>query len=236
VQSVQDKGDDNYTRLEKTIGYRFHDRTLLEEALTHPSRANEVQGETDNQRLEFFGDSILGFLISHLLFTRFPAAREGELTQMRAALVDESRLSAIALAFGVGSCLQLGRGEERSGGREKKSILADAYEALIAAIFLDGGIAAVRATIERHFAHLLGEFAASGVDSTDYKTELQEYTQANSAATPEYQLTAAEGPDHDKTYRFSVMVNGVPAGSGEGKSKKEAQQAAAREALEFLQK
>jgi len=236
VQSVQDKGDDNYIQLEKIIGYRFHDRTLLEEALTHRSRANEVQGEADNQRLEFFGDSILGFLISHLLFTRFPDAREGELTHMRAALVDEARLSAIAQAFGVGSYLQLGKGEERSGGREKKSILADAYEALIAAIYLDGGIAAVRNIIENHFALLLGEFAASGVDSTDYKTELQEYTQANSAATPEYQLTSAEGPDHDKTYRFSVIVNGVPAGSGEGKSKKEAQQAAAREALEFLQK
>jgi len=236
VLSVQAKGDDNYTRLEKAIGYRFHDRTLLEEALTHRSRANEVQGEADNQRLEFFGDSILGFLISHLLYTRFPDAREGELTQMRAALVDESRLSAIALGFGLGSYLQLGRGEEKSGGREKKSILADAYEALIAAIYLDGGITAVRNTIASHFAQLLGEFAASGVDSTDYKTELQEYTQANSAATPEYQLTAAEGPDHDKTYRFLVVVNGVPAGSGEGKSKKEAQQAAAREALEFLQR
>ena len=236
MEHVQDKSDDKYAPFEEIIGYRFHDRTLLEEALTHRSRANEVQGEADNQRLEFFGDSILGFLISHLLYTRFPDAREGELTQMRAALVDESRLSAIALGFGLGSYLQLGRGEEKSGGREKKSILADAYEALLAAIYLDGGIAAVRNTIARHFAKLLGEFAASGVDSTDYKTELQEYTQANSAATPEYQLTAAEGPDHDKTYRFLVVVNGVPAGSGEGKSKKEAQQAAAREALEFLQR
>ena len=236
MQSVQDKGDDNYTRLEKTIGYCFHDRTLLEEALTHRSRANEVQGDFDNQRLEFFGDSILGFLVSHLLFTRFPDAREGELTHMRAALVDEARLSAIAAKLEIGSYLQLGRGEEKSGGREKRSILADAYEALLAAIFLDGGVAAVRGTIERHFAGFMGEFAASGVNSTDYKTELQEYTQATSASTPAYELTAAEGPDHDKIYRFSVMVNGVLTGAGEGKSKKEAQQAAAREALEFLQR
>jgi ribonuclease-3 len=236
VQFVHDKCDDTYVQLEKTVGYRFRDRAFLEEALTHRSHANEVQGDLDNQRLEFFGDSILGFLISHLLFSRFPDAREGELTHMRAALVDEARLSAIALNLGIGPYLLLGKGEEKSGGRDKRSILADAYEALIAAIFLDGGVAAVRAVIEGHFAAFLGEFAASGVNSKDYKTELQEYTQANSASTPEYELTAAEGPDHDKVYRFSVMVNGVSAGTGEGKSKKEAQQAAAREALEFLQR
>jgi ribonuclease-3 len=236
VQSVQNNCDDKYTRFEKIIGYSFRDRTLLEEALTHRSRSNEIQGDLDNQRLEFFGDSILGFLISNLLFSRFPDAREGELTHMRAALVDEARLSAIALELGIGAYLELGRGEEKSGGREKRSILADAYEALIAAIYLDGGVAAVRTTIEGHFANFMGEFASSGVNSTDYKTELQEYTQAASASTPVYELTAAEGPDHDKIYRFSVIVNGVSAGKGEGKSKKEAQQAAAREALEFLKR
>lgn len=236
MQSVCDKCDDKHTRFENIIGYSFHDRTLLEEALTHRSRANEIHGGLDNQRLEFFGDSILGFLVSHLLFTRFPDAREGELTHMRAALVDEARLSAIALKLGIGSYLELGRGEEKSGGREKRSILADAYEALLAAIYLDGGVAAVRKTIEGHFAGFMGEFVSAGVNSTDYKTELQEYTQANSASTPEYKLTAADGPDHDKLYRFSVLVNGVSAGEGEGKSKKEAQQAAAREALEFLRR
>ena len=234
MQHVQDKSDDKYAPFEEVIGYRFHDRTLLEEALTHRSRSNEVHGAFDNQRLEFFGDSILGFLISNLLFTQFPDAREGELTHMRASLVDEVRLSAIAAGLEVGSYLELGRGEEKSGGREKKSILADAYEALIAAIYLDGGVVAVRTAIERHFKDLLGEFASSGVDSTDYKTELQELTQANSASTPLYELTAAEGPDHDKIYRFSVFVNGLPVGAGAGKSKKEAQQAAAREAIEFL--
>jgi len=236
VQFVQEKKVDKYVRLEKIIGYRFHDRTLLEEALTHRSLSNEIQGGADNQRLEFFGDSILGFLISHLLFTRFPDAREGDLTHMRAALVDEMSLSAIAHKLGLGPFLQLGRGEEKGGGREKKSILADAYEALLAAIFLDGGVVAVRNIVEEHFDNLLGEFAVSGVNSTDFKTELQEYTQANSASIPEYQLTATDGPDHDKTYRFTVFVNDVSAGVGEGKSKKEAQQAAAREALEFLQR
>jgi ribonuclease III len=236
VQTVHDKYEDAYSQFENVIGYSFHDRALLEEALTHRSRANEVQGKVDNQRLEFFGDAILGFLISHLLFNRFPDAREGELSHMRAALVDEARLSAIAMDLGIGPCLQLGRGEERSGGREKRSILADAYEALLAAVFLDGGMAAVRNVIEKHFAGFLGEFALSGMTVTDYKTELQEYTQAASGLTPTYELTAAEGPDHDRTYRFTVFVNGVSAGVGEGKSKKEAQQAAAREALESLQK
>jgi len=234
--AVQDKSDDKYNRFEEIIGYCFHDRTLLEEALTHRSRSNEVHGAFDNQRLEFFGDSILGFLVSDLLFLQFPDAREGELTHMRSLLVDEVRLSVIAAELEVGSYLELGRGEEKSGGRVKKSILADAYEALIAAIYLDGGVAAVRTTIERHFKDLLGEFAATGANSTDYKTELQEHTQANSASTPLYELTAAEGPDHDKVYRFSVFVDGLPVGTGEGKSKKEAQQAAAREALEFLKR
>lgn len=236
MQPVQDKCDDKYAPFEEIIGYRFHDRTLLEEALTHRSRANEIQSELDNQRLEFFGDSILGFLISHLLFTRFPDAREGELTQMRAALVDEARLSDIAAGIGIGAYLELGKGEEKSGGRKKRSILADAYEALIAAIYLDGGIAAIRNTIEQHFGKFMGEFATSGVVTTDYKTVLQEYTQASLAAMPHYELTAAEGPDHDRIYTFSVTVNGSSAGTGQGKNKKEAQQAAAREALAFLKK
>lgn len=236
MQGVQDKCDDKYAPFEKTIGYSFHDRALLEEALTHRSRSNEVQGGPDNQRLEFFGDSVLGFLISHLLFTRFPDAREGDLTHMRAALVDEARLSAIAAELGIGSYLALGRGEEKGGGREKRSVLADAYEALIAAIYLDGGITAVRSTVKRHFARFMGEFELSGVSSTDYKTELQEYTQSCFASIPKYELTGATGPDHDKVYRFSVTVNGLLAGTGEGKSKKEAQQAAAREAIEFLKR
>lgn len=236
MQPVPDKCDDKYAEFEEIIGYCFHDRTLLEEALTHRSRSNEIQSVVDNQRLEFFGDSILGFLISSRLFTRFPDAREGELTQMRASLVDEAHLAEIAAGVGIGAYLELGKGEEKSGGRQKRSILADAYEALLAAIYLDGGMAAVSSIIERHFTGLLGDLATAGIQSADYKTELQEYTQAHSAATPHYLLTASEGPDHDRVYTFSVILNAAPVGTGQGKNKKEAQQAAAREALAFLKR
>lgn len=236
MHSVRDIVDDQYSALERRIGYSFRDRALLVEALTHRSRSNEVPGTRDNQRLEFFGDSVLGFLVSNLLFDRFPAAREGELTHMRASLVDEARLSAIAAQLEVGSCLLLGKGEEKSGGREKRSVLADAYEALVAAVYLDGGIGAAGSIVARHFGGLVDDLAASGVALADYKTDLQEYTQALFSSPPVYELTAEDGPDHDKTYRFAVTVNGVLAGSGEGRSKKEAQQAAAREALQFLKR
>lgn len=228
---MPDISDDKYAVLEKNIGYRFHDRTLLEVALTHRSHSSEVPGLADNQRLEFFGDAILDFLISHLLYTGFPEAREGELTRMRAALVDEASLSGIAAALGLGNCLSLGKGEEKSGGRGKRSLLADAYEALLAAIYLDGGITAVRKVVSRHFATLTRERAACGIISRDYKTELQEFTQSLFAATPDYELTATQGPDHDPVYTVAVIVNGTISGEGKGRSKKEAQQAAACEAL-----
>lgn len=227
--------ENRYVSLEETIGYRFNDRGLLREALTHRSCANENHSGFDNQRLEFFGDSILGFLVSQLLFKLFPAAREGGLTRMRATLVDEAQLSEVAAGIGLGTYLQLGKGEEKSGGRKKKSILADAFEALIAAIYLDGGIAAAGSMVDRYFSGLTGG-AAAGLQSTDYKTELQEYTQARFAATPHYQLIAAAGPDHDRVYTFAALLNGAAAGTGQGKSKKEAQQAAARSALASLKK
>ena len=205
-------------------------------ALTHRSYSSEVPGLADNQRLEFFGDAILDFLISHLLFTGFPEAREGELTRMRAALVDETSLSGIAATLGIGDYLLLGKGEGKSGGREKRSVLADAYEALLAAIYLDGGITAVRSVVNRHFATLTEERASSGAISRDYKTELQEFTQSLFASTPAYELTATEGPDHDRVYTVSVLVNGAVSGAGKGRSKKEAQQAAASVALALLKR
>jgi len=231
---VPDKCDDKYALLEKNIGYRFRERTVLEVALTHRSHSSEVPGLADNQRLEFFGDAILDFLISHLLFSGFPEAREGELTRMRAALVDEASLSAIAATLGIGSYLSLGKGEEKSGGREKRSLLADAYEALIAAVYLDGGITAVRRVVERHFSALIEELASSGIISRDYKTELQELTQSLFASTPDYELKATQGPDHDRVYTVCVLVNGAISGEGKGRSKKEAQQAAACKALAQL--
>lgn len=233
---MNDISSDKYAPLEKSIGHRFSDRSLLEEALTHRSRTNELQGLTDNQRLEFFGDSILGFLVSHLLFDIFPQAREGELTSMRASLVDESSLAAIASNLGIGSCLQLGKGEEKGGGREKKSILSDAFEAVIAAVYLDGGVTAAREVVQRHFSPLIQGLAVSSFSSTDYKTLLQEYTQSRFGSMPSYAVTGSHGPDHARVYSVEVTVNSERCGQGEGSRKKDAEQAAAKEALEFFKK
>lgn len=220
--------------MEKAVGYRFRSSALLEEALTHPSSANESPDKrADNQRLEFFGDAILDFLVSHLLFTRFPGAREGELTRMRAALVDETNLARVAATLQLGAYLSLGKGEEKSGGREKRSILADACEALLAAVYLDGGIVAARKVVMRHFGGS-AILASAGELARDYKTELQEFAQLRLATAPGYELVAAAGPDHDRSYLVRVLLNGAPAGEGRGGSKKEAQQAAAREALAGL--
>jgi len=226
--------ENRYAPLEKAVGYRFRNQALLEEALTHPSRANEAADRVaDNQRLEFFGDAILDFLISHLLFLRFAGAREGELSRMRAALVDEANLARVAAALGLGAYLSLGRGEEKSGGRGKRSILADACEALLAAVYLDGGIAAARKVVTRLFAEAVAAVPAGNI-SRDYKTELQEFVQAGHATAPVYELLAVEGPAHDRSYVVRVLLNGESVGEGRGSSKKEAQQAAARQALAAL--
>lgn len=228
---MQKDPENRYAPLEKAVGYRFRNQALLEEALTHPSRANESPDRlADNQRLEFFGDAILDFLVSHLLYLQFPTAREGELTRMRAVLVDEANLAKVAVTLDLGAYLVLGKGEEKSGGREKRSILADACEALLAAVYLDGGITAARKVVMRIFKDSAAVAHASS-NSRDYKTELQEFAQARFGAAPVYELIAAAGPDHDRSYLMRVVVTGVPAGEGRGSSKKEAQQAAAREAL-----
>lgn len=220
--------------LEDILGYRFADRELLLVALTHRSRANEVkEGLGDNQRLEFFGDSILGFLVAEELFRRFPAAREGELTKLRAAIVDEAALAKVAQSITLGDFLLLGKGEERTGGREKSSLLADGVEALIAAVYLDGGIDQVRRLFSRLFNSVL-EAAREGVFQRDFKTELQELVQARFASAPCYEELSSEGPDHDRLYSFQVLVDGRICGNGSGGSKKSAQQAAAREALKAL--
>lgn len=226
--------ENRFAPLETRLGYRFRDRSLLLAALTHPSRANELSGRhADNQRLEFFGDAILDFLVSHLLFSRFPEASEGELTRRRSALVDEANLAAVAVSLGLGNFLLLGKGEEKSGGREKSSILADACEALLAAVFLDGGIAAARDVVTTYVLHEAAPLEPLAL--RDYKTELQEYTQRKWATAPRYELLATAGPDHDRRYSVRVLVNDEPVGEGSGRSKKQAQQAAAREALTTLQ-
>jgi ribonuclease-3 len=226
--------DSPYGGLEKSVGYCFRDHSLLKEALTHRSRANEVSGGLpDNQRLEFLGDSILGFLVGRELFLRHPDWKEGELSRLRSALVDEGNLARLARTLELGSFLDLGKGEEASGGREKKSLLADAYEALVAAIYLDGGMQSVQRVVKSQFGPLLEASAPAGL-TRDYKTELQEFTQSSLGTMPRYELLESVGPDHDRTYRVAVMVQDVVAGEGDGRSKKAAQQAAAREALTKL--
>jgi ribonuclease-3 len=228
--------EQRYALLEKSIGYRFRDRLLLEQALTHPSHANEASGRRgDNQRLEFFGDAILAFLVSNLLFAGFPEAREGELSRMRAALVDEVHLAGVAAEIDLGNCLSLGKGELKSGGREKRSILADSFEALLAAVYLDGGIVPARRVVKKLFAAAVATAAEQKVIS-DCKTELQEVVQARFASTPRYELVTAEGPDHARIYTVRVVLTNNMAAEGNGRSKKEAQQAAARAALALLER
>jgi len=231
---VQNYENDTYALLENSVGYRFRNRLLLQEALTHRSLANEVSGgRADNQRLEFLGDSILGFLVGHELFLNYPEWKEGELSRRRSALVDEDNLARLAALLDLGSFLGLGKGEEASGGREKKSILADAYEAFVAAVYLDGGIQAVQRLVKRQFGSLVSNDEVATL-VRDYKTELQEVTQARQAVVPRYELVESVGPDHERSYRVAVYVGDTLAGEGVGRSKKVAQQAAAREALEKL--
>lgn len=226
--------DTAYSGLEHAVGYRFRDRALLQEALTHRSRANEAGGTLpDNQRLEFLGDSILGFLVGRELYLCHPGCTEGELSRHRAALVDEENLARLAQALDLGSYLLLGKGEEKSGGRGKKSLLADAYEALIAAVYLDGGMQQVQLLVERQFGHLVAGGTPAAL-TRDYKTELQELTQSRLGTVPRYELLATAGPDHDRSYRVAVHVGNSVAGEGSGRSKKVAQQDAARAALEKL--
>lgn len=224
--------EEQLTALEAVIGYQFRNRQLLVDALTHRSFINEAgaAGGDDNQRLEFLGDAILEFLVSGELFRHHPSRREGELTRLRAMLVDEENLARLAANLGLGECLRLGRGEERGGGRTKKSLLADAYEALVAAVYLDGGISSVQCLVEQQFGPLVRDERLT-VQSRDFKTEFQERVQALLGQTPVYRLEETSGPDHARTFRVSVLLAGQVAGEGSGRSKKEAEQAAARQGL-----
>ena len=217
--------------LEQSIGYTFQDFSLCEIALTHSSYHNENRGASSghNERLEFLGDSVLGFLAAEYLFHAHQKKTEGELTRMRAALVCESSLAEAAHDIGLAEALKLGKGEERGGGRRRAALLADALEALLAAIFLDGGMLAARA-FARTF--LLGE---SKIQQNDYKTALQEMLQRDPPRAYAYRLVEASGPDHAKVFTIEVTIEGKPAGRGTGASKKEAAQAAARAALDWLE-
>ncbi|HIT57843.1 MAG TPA: ribonuclease III [Candidatus Galloscillospira stercoripullorum] len=219
-------------KLEEKLGYTFTDRTLLERALTHSSYANENRGKglESNERLEFLGDSVLGMVTADFLFRTKPNLPEGDLTRTRAALVCEGSLVLVARELGLGRCLKLGRGEDAGGGRERPSIQADAVEAVIAAIYLDGGIGSARKFIQR-FILDRGDVVAV---SRDHKTALQELVQRESGQVLEYRLLGATGPDHAKVFRVEVDLNGEAVGTGEGRSKKEAEQNAARAAIEKL--
>lgn len=220
--------------LEEMLGYRFQDPALLENALTHSSFANEHRPESmeSNERLEFLGDSVLGEVTADYLFRTHPDKPEGDLTRMRAALVCEEALSAVAEGWDLGAYLKLGRGEEANGGRSRPSIQADAVEAILAAVYLDGGIAEARRVIR---TFILSREPETG-SGQDCKTALQELVQREAGHTLAYQLLHSEGPDHMKRFVMGVTLDGEQIGQGEGRSKKEAEQMAAREALDKLKR
>jgi ribonuclease III len=225
--------------LERRIGYRFRDRGLLEHALTHRSRVHEDAsgGVFDNESMEFLGDSVLGFAIADMLFRQFPQHNEGQKSKLKASIVSAASLARLGDKIGLGEFLILGRGEEKTGGRRKLALIADCYEALIAAIYLDGGIEPACAFIERQFAGLIEEARRTGAHAAfteDYKSALQEWLQSHDRGLPSYRLAAELGPAHRRLFDVEVLVNGEPIARAEGKSKKEAAQAAARKALELL--
>jgi ribonuclease-3 len=227
---------DEFETLQQIAGYRFRDRGLLEHAMTHTSRANEdvSGGVRDNESLEFLGDAVLGFIIADLLFHEFPDHDEGQKSKIKAALVSTATLARLAERLSLGEHLLLGRGEEKTGGRQKQALIADGYEALIAAIYLDGGIEHVRAFVAREFAALIADARRLGTAGQDYKSALQELVQSRNAALPEYRLVGTFGPDHRKLFRVEVVVNGEKLAEATGTSKKEGEQEAAKLALEHL--
>jgi ribonuclease-3 len=225
--------------LERRMGYRFKDRGMLEHALTHRSRVHEDAsgGVFDNESMEFLGDSVLGFVVAAVLFREFPQHNEGQKSKLKASLVSAASLARLGEQLDLGSFLILGRGEEKTGGRHKHAIIADCYEALIAAIYLDGGIEPAQRFIESQFAGLVEEARRSGAAASfteDWKSALQEYLQSHGRGLPAYRLAAEVGPDHRKSFVVEVVVEGEPVANAEGRSKKEAAQAAARAALDKL--
>ena len=220
------------TTLEEKLGYEFRDPALLENALTHSSCANESRGRLQsNERLEFLGDSILGMVVADHLYRNHPDLPEGELTRTRAALVCEDSLVEVAEALRLGEYLHLGKGEEAGGGRKRPSIQADAVEAVLAAVYLDGGIGSARKIVQQY---ILCREVEGLTSPRDYKTALQELVQWESGQVLKYRLTGEEGPDHDKRFFVEVDLNGEVAGRGKGHSKKEAEQMAAKAAIAKL--
>ena len=219
--------------LEENISYQFRDITLLQNALTHSSYANEHWHDSlmSNERLEFLGDSVLGMVVAEYLYSTFPGRPEGELTRMRADMVCEQALALVAERLSLGEHLLLGHGEEQGGGRNRPSILADAVESVIAACFLDGGMEVAKRFIAQF---VLCDVPVTRLHNVDYKTALQELVQKKKEQTLSYELIGESGPDHDKRFTVAVYLNGQAVGKGIGSSKKRAEQDAARSALEVL--
>lgn len=218
--------------LEEKLGYRFHDRSLLEHAMTHSSYANEHRdmGLSSNERLEFLGDSVLSLVVAEHLFVTHPGMPEGELTRTRSALVCEDSLYQVAKALELGRYLRLGKGEDSGGGRKRPSILADATEAMLAAVYLDGGMAAAQAVIQAQILNKEQEHSAD----RDYKTALQELIQRKPGKPINYRLVEERGPDHCRIFEMEVSAGDTVTGRGVGRTKKEAEQMAAKAALEML--
>jgi ribonuclease III len=222
--------------LQTALDYRFRDVRLLEEALTHKSYVNEQRpaAGSDNERLEFLGDAVLSLVVSEQLAVLLPRSPEGALSKHKARLVSESMLADVARHLKMGSYLRLGRGEELSRGREKDSLLADAVEAVIAAVHLDGGLESSRRVVAGLLQEELAQVASQRhrPGENDYKTQVQEWCQRRFDSLPSYAVVRESGPDHDKLFEVEVCVNGAVVGRGTGRSKKEAEQSAARQALQ----
>ncbi len=223
-------------KLQHTIGYHFKNQALLQTALTHSSYVNESRQKDTacNERLEFLGDAVLGVVVTEYLYKHFPQENEGGLSKIRAAVVCEDSLVKIAKEWHLGDFLFLGRGEDKSGGRERKSILSDAVESVIAAVFLDGGMACAKTLVLQFIVKYIDAVRHSGADDFDYKTTLQELAHENGCEI-EYKVLEETGPDHDKRYLVSVCIDGKERGRGSGASKKRAEQAAAAQAVKRLE-
>jgi ribonuclease-3 len=230
VEEIEARRADQLRRVEERLGVRFRDPGLLNRALTHGSYSHEgraVRGDS-YERMEFLGDAVLNLVVSDHLYRRFPDRPEGDLARLRARLVNEPALASVARLLDLGSHIQLGRGEERGGGRERPSMLADVLEAVVGAIYLDAGFGVAHAVVSGWYRELM-----QNLDELhgDYKSRLQEFVQQRERRLPRYRLAAAEGPDHAKAFHATVEVNGRLLGEGRGRNKKEAEQAAAEEAL-----
>ncbi len=222
--------------LQGKLGYQFSRPMLLLQAVTHTSYLNESgqAGDADNERMEFLGDAVLNLVISEYLIAAFPGAAEGELSKLRARLVSEDTLAGVARRLRLGDALRLGKGETITHGNDKTSILADAFEAILASVYLDGGFQAAAACVKVHLADELSSCDQQIPGRGDFKTDLQEFCQRRFETLPQYRPTAESGPDHEKMFEVEVLVRGIRYGLGSGRTKKEAEQMAAQQALERL--